>query len=303
MRNRSELNFKYRMEGLQPDWIESHDGMAIFSALPPGKYTFLAMASNPSLLAYSSPVKIEIGILPPWWRNPWFYSLCVLVFLLLVGAGDWLRAQHLRQTRKRLEKLVRERTRDLEISREKLRIQANHDSLTGMLNRRGILRALAAEIDRARREQRSMVVALADLDDFKRINDTYGHLAGDEALRRFAAAVDAAIRSYDHAGRYGGEEFLLVLTEVPPEAAELRMAALHTSISMLQIHTRESRFVLNCSIGATVFDPSGPLQSVDTLLSVIDQALYAAKAAGRNCVVFHSEDSLHPCLEKLAAKA
>jgi diguanylate cyclase (GGDEF)-like protein len=147
-----------------------------------------------------------------------------------------------------------------------------------------------------------MVVALADIDFFKHINDAYGHLAGDEALRRFAAAVDAAIRSYDHAGRYGGEEFLLVLTEVPPEVAEQRMATLHTSISMLQIHTRESRFTLNCSIGAAVFDPSGPLESVDALLTVIDRALYAAKGAGRNRVVFHSDNSLHACLEDLVVK-
>ena len=297
MRNRSELVFKYRMEGLQPDWIEGRDGLAIFSALPPGDYTFEAMASNPSLNAYSNVVKVKVDILPPWWRARWFYTLCAAFILLLVWAGDRMRARRLIEARKQLEKLVRERTRDLETSREQLRIQADHDSLTGMLNRRGILRALAAAMDWARREDRSIVVALADLDHFKRVNDTFGHLAGDEALRRFAAAVDAAIRSYDHAGRYGGEEFLVVLTDIPASAALQRLASLHASISSLQIQTREFRFALNCSIGAAVFSSSAGVESAEALLAMADESLYAAKAAGRNQFVFNAADGLRSDIE------
>jgi len=156
-----------------------------------------------------------------------------------------------------------------------------------MLNRMAVLRALTAEMDRCRREGRTLVVALVDLDYFKHVNDTYGHLAGDEALRWFAGAVGSAIRVYDHAGRYGGEEFLLVLTEIPPEAAEQRLARLHAAISNLAIRAGESAFTLNCSIGATLFDPSDLRASVESLLSVADEALYAAKAEGRNRVVIH----------------
>ena len=111
-------------------------------------------------------------------------------------------------------------------------------------------------------------------------------MVGDEALRLFAAAVGTAIRSYDHAGRYGGEEFLLVLTQIPREAVEQRLAALHAAISNLQVTANGSQFRLNCSMGATVFDPSSELASVESLLAIADQALYAAKAEGRNRVVF-----------------
>jgi diguanylate cyclase (GGDEF)-like protein len=153
------------------------------------------------------------------------------------------------------------------------------------LNRTAIVQALDSEMDRARREKRAVVVVLVDLDHFKRINDSYGHLAGDEALRWFAAAVGGAIRAYDHAGRYGGEEFMLILTEVPREAAEQRLASLHASITNLQVSVRRGRFTLNCSMGATVFDPSDGYATVEALLATADLALYAAKGEGRNRAV------------------
>jgi diguanylate cyclase (GGDEF)-like protein len=274
------------MEGLQPEWIENQDGMAVFSALPPGKYTFMAMASNSGLHAFSPTVKVDIRILSPWWRSYWFYSLSGLTFLLLLIAAIHLYVRQLRANSRHLETLVSERTRELEASREQLRIQATHDGLTGMLNRTAILRTLTAEMDRARRESRTVVVALVDLDHFKHVNDTHGHLTGDDALRWFAAAVGAAIRPYDHAGRYGGEEFLLVLTELPRNAIEQRLATLHAAISNLQIHEHGVQFTLNCSIGATVFDPSDRTGTVESLLAIADSSLYAAKAEGRNRVVF-----------------
>jgi diguanylate cyclase (GGDEF)-like protein len=287
LRNLSELVLKIRMVGFQSEWMETR-GNATFSRLPPGDFAFMAKVCNPDLDACSEPVQIGITVLPPWWRTYWFYGLCTLVFLLLLFLTIHLYARQLRARGRHLELLVSQRTRELEVSREQLRIQATHDGLTGMLNRVAVLRTLTAELDRSRREKRTVVVALIDLDHFKRINDQYGHLAGDEALRWFAAAVGTVIRPYDHAGRYGGEEFLLVLTEVPREAAELRLTRLHKAISNLQINERGVEFKLNCSMGATVFDPSDGPGSVESLLTIADQALYAAKAAGRNRVIFRA---------------
>jgi diguanylate cyclase (GGDEF)-like protein len=292
MRDRTDLVFKYRMEGLQPEWTESQDGTATFSALPPGEYTFMAMAYNPGLNSYSIPVKIAIIILPPWWRSLWAYAICALLLLLLLAGAFICYSRHLRARSQKLERLVSERTRDLEASRAQLRIQATHDGLTGMLNRTAALQALSSELDRAQREKRTVVLALIDLDFFKHINDNYGHLAGDDALRWFASAVGTAIRSYDYAGRYGGEEFLLILPKVPREFVEQRLRSLHNSISNLNICAHGVSFTLNCSMGATVFDPSDGLASVESLLAVVDQALYAAKSKGRNRVVFLQFGSL-----------
>jgi diguanylate cyclase (GGDEF)-like protein len=215
------------------------------------------------------------------------FEICLLSCLILLLVAALLRARHLRERNRELEHLVKERTRELEVSREQLRIQLAHDVLTGMLNRTGILGELNAEMDRTRRENGTLLVALADLDQFKRINDAYGYQTGDEALRWFAAAVGAAIRVYDHAGRYGGEEFLLVLTEIPRGGAAERLARLHASISNLQIHTREAEFAVTCSMGATVFDPSAGIESTGALLAAADQALYAAKTAGCNRAILH----------------
>jgi diguanylate cyclase (GGDEF)-like protein len=293
-RNRSELALKIRMVGYQSEWMETHDGNATFARLPTGKFTFMAMACNPGLNACSVPVQVDIRILPPWWRTIWFYGLCGLAFIGILVGGVHLYARQLRARSRQLEMLVSERTRELEASREQLRIQATHDGLTGMLNRTAILRTLTAELDRARRESRTVVVALVDLDHFKHINDSHGHLAGDDALHWFAAAVGAAIRPYDHAGRYGGEEFLLVLTELPRDAVQQRLASLHAAISNLQICEHGVTFTLNCSIGATVYDPSDGPGSVESLLTITDRALYAAKAEGRNRVVFRPSNRSVP---------
>lgn len=213
-----------------------------------------------------------------------FALLCLALAVSLMAAALF-RLWRLLERSRELERLVNERTRELEISREQLRIQLAHDVLTGMLNRVGILGELSAEIERTRREGGILLVALVNLDHFKRVNDAYGYQAGDEALRWFAAAVGAAIRIYDHAGRYGGEEFLLVLTEIPQGGAEERLASLHASISNLRIHTHESEFGITCSMGATVFNPSAGCESAESLLAAADQALYAAKAEGRNRAV------------------
>ena len=288
MRNRGDLVFVYRMEGLQPDWTQNRDGVAVFSALPPGKYTFMAMARNPGQNATSDLIKVTVQILPPWWGSRWFYAACCVTLLLLLGAGLLLYARNLLARRLELETLVRLRTRELEQSREQLRLQATHDGLTGMLNRGAVLRALAVEMGRARREGAPLLVALVDLDNFKQVNDAYGHLVGDEALRWFAAAVGSAMRAYDHVGRYGGEEFLLVLTQVPREASELRLKALHSAISNLHVRTEGADFIITCSMGATTFDPSCGCAVAEALLAAADQALYAAKAAGRNRIVFQA---------------
>ncbi len=313
MRNRSELAFKYRMEGLQPDWLQSQDGAAVFSGLPPGQYTFAALASNSGLDATSGTINLKVSILPPWWRSDWFYALCVVAVILAGLLVDRLRAQQLRDRSRELEGMVaertvelekrrlelEERTQELEASREQLRIQAIQDGLTGLLNHVAILRAFAAEMERARRESRTLVLAMVDLDNFKRVNDVYGHLAGDEALRFFARAINAAIRTYDHAGRYGGEEFLLVLGEVPPADAQRRLSILHALISNIEVTVADARFIITCSIGAVAYNPAQGIESMESLLTTADQALYLAKESGRNRVIVRNAHPLETRQEAL----
>jgi diguanylate cyclase (GGDEF)-like protein len=286
MRNRSGLVFEYQMKGFDHGWIECQNGEAVFSGLPPGAYTFSARAVNSDLNAASESLEMQISVLSPWWRTWWMLALYVFGLAGLLWGLHRLYENHLVARGKELEALVSERTRELEASRAQLRMQASHDELTGMLNRKAILAALSIEMKRAVRDSMTIAVALVDLDHFKQINDVCGHLAGDEALRLFADAVRKAIRSYDHAGRYGGEEFLLVLSRIPRAEVKSRLIKLQGLISNLPFHWQDKEFKINCSAGVAVYSFSNSLCTMEALLSAADQSLYLAKASGRNRVVF-----------------
>ena len=158
---------------------------------------------------------------------------------------------------------------------------AELDELTGSLNRRSIMRALDEEIGRAQRLNNPCAVALIDLDWFKRINDAYGHPTGDEVLRTFAITVFANIRAIDRFGRYGGEEFLLLLPETSEREAVQMMDRLRMIIAELDWSAFSEGMRVTISAGVTALRKD---ENTDTLLARADRALYASKAGGRNRV-------------------
>jgi diguanylate cyclase (GGDEF)-like protein len=156
---------------------------------------------------------------------------------------------------------------------------AELDELTGSFNRRCIMRMLDDEIARAHRSKMPFSVALIDLDWFKRINDAFGHPTGDEVLRTFAITVFANIRSIDRFGRYGGEEFLLILPETPHDDAARILDRLREIIAGLDWSAFSPGMRVTISAGVGTL---GPDEASDALLARADSALYKAKAQGRN---------------------
>ena len=156
---------------------------------------------------------------------------------------------------------------------------AELDELTGSSNRRCIMRMLDEEIARAGRSGSPCSIALIDLDWFKRINDVYGHPTGDEVLRTFAITMFANIRSVDRFGRYGGEEFLLVLPDLATDGAVLALAGLRAIIAELDWSAFSPGMKVTISAGIATLKPD---ETPDTFLARADRALYAAKARGRN---------------------
>jgi diguanylate cyclase len=156
---------------------------------------------------------------------------------------------------------------------------AELDELTGSFNRRCIMRMLDDEIARAHRGKTPCSIALIDLDWFKRINDAYGHPTGDEVLRAFAITVFANIRAIDKFGRYGGEEFLLVLPDTPNDGAARILDRLRTIIADLDWSAFSPGMRVTISAGVATLNPN---ETPDTFLARADSALYAAKARGRN---------------------
>lgn len=165
--------------------------------------------------------------------------------------------------------------------RDELQVQATHDSLTGIWNRKASMETLAREISRASRERKVIGLMLADLDHFKLINDTYGHLAGDRVLQTVAVRLKNALRAYDTIGRYGGEEFLIICPGCDEEALMRRGEHLRAAIGCAPIVTTEGEISVALSVGAAVSDGTVPQNE---FLKAADEALYRAKRAGRNRV-------------------
>ena len=166
-------------------------------------------------------------------------------------------------------------------AREQLRMQATHDSLTGILNRSAIMETLHKELTRSAREKVPLAVIMADIDHFKAINDTHGHLVGDYVLQEAARRMSETIRSYDSIGRYGGEEFVIIAPGCSPEDAQRQAERLRAAIAAEPIRTRELTMPLTISLGVAVRYHG---QDNDDILGAADEALYAAKNAGRNRV-------------------
>lgn len=174
---------------------------------------------------------------------------------------------------------------ELRSTREALQVQATHDSLTGLLNRGEISRLLEVEISRSRREKSDLGVLLADLDHFKSINDSYGHLVGDKVLCEISKRLQDSSRSYDLTGRYGGEEFLVVLPGCTGDSA-LHVAQRHLeAVAGEPIAGFGQEIHVTLSIGVTATNGSLPSDAI-SLLRTADGALYQAKRGGRNRVVF-----------------
>jgi len=203
------------------------------------------------------------------------------------GAAEYLttpfEAQELR-ARLLVASRILKRQENLILSRDKFRCLATTDPLTGVWNRRSINQILKDELARASGSEASTGVLLVDLDHFKKVNDTHGHLAGDFVLQETSRRLKNALRPYDSIGRYGGEEFLVVV----PNAAEAELCQLaerlRKAIESESIRVGESQIRITLSIGATIA-PSGE-SLLSKVIATADAALYNAKRFGRNRFMF-----------------
>ena len=170
---------------------------------------------------------------------------------------------------------------ELVAARESMRHAATHDNLTGLMNRGEILAMLERELERSRRERTTLGVILGDVDHFKSVNDTLGHLFGDEALREIGRRLRAQLRVYDGVGRYGGEEFLMVLPNCDLPDALLRADELRKHVATTPVACSGEEKMITMSMGVAVSRSEGKNEVV-TLLQQADAGLYAAKEKGRN---------------------
>ena len=175
-----------------------------------------------------------------------------------------------------------ERIRMLEAELQHMSELVREDQLTGTLNRRGLDDVFERESARADRRNTPMCVALLDLDNFKKLNDTYGHLAGDNALRHLVRIVKDTLRSMDVIARFGGEEFVILLPETTVEAASQTMTRLQRELTKhFFLHDNE-KVLITFSAGVALRNPN---EDQASLVKRADKAMYQAKQTGKNRVV------------------
>jgi diguanylate cyclase (GGDEF)-like protein len=229
-----------------------------------GIYAVMVMGST---MAYKStvdpqhyPVQIE-----------WMY----FAFVVTIVPTITVLADQLNSMRQRLKA----QRSELTVALERIREMATRDELTGLINRRQMTLALAEHASLSKRSLALFSVAMLDLDFFKKVNDTYGHGVGDEVLRGFAVEATQALRETDLIARWGGEEFLVLMPEVPPGSPSVGLDRLRARLAASQLSQSVPELRMGFSAGVTTFRVG---EKIEEAIERADKALYQAKAAGRN---------------------
>jgi two-component system cell cycle response regulator len=215
---------------------------------------------------------------------------------LAFGADDYLTkpfdASELR-ARLHVGQRILDLQQNLIAAREELRFKATYDALTELCNRGVVLDALTREHARRTREGGSFGIIMADLDHFKAVNDTYGHLCGDEILKQASRRMRACVRSYDIVGRYGGEEFLVVVPSSDRTGTMVLAERIRSALESQPVRCDVAQIAITGSFGVAACTNEEPYD-LTSLLRLVDEALYSAKRKGRNRVEFASSESPAP---------
>lgn len=228
--------------------------------------------------------------------------LCIVglsLYLLIVANVAFSRNRKLRDARKQLRlgeqilnaanQALQNQLTEIHALQAQLSEQANRDPLTGLYNRRYLDTTLERELARCEREGQPLSLMLIDIDHFKRVNDTYGHQAGDEVLKKLAAMLTEQARVADVVCRYGGEEFLLLLPNMPPDIARVRAEQWRAAFAATTVLFDACQLQATLSIGIASYPSHG--KSPEELIRCADRALYRAKSEGRNRVVLFEAES------------
>lgn len=274
--------YRYKLDGYDRDWI-SADAMRrslTYTNLRPGAYTLHVQGTNRDGAWSRRELRVAIRVLPAFYETWWFRLLLVGIVFVLGYATYRLRVRALEMRGRELERLVRERTNELQDAYARIEEASLTDPLTGLRNRRFLEQAIRPDVELAMRKGEDLVFLLVDLDHFKSVNDTYGHAAGDAVLVQTAQVLRDAFRASDYIVRWGGEEFLVVARFVDrsnaPELAEKLRASIEAHAFVLPDGVALRR---TCSIGVSAFPGHATWEQT---VGHADAALYEAKRAGRN---------------------
>ena len=276
------LRYAYMLQGYDSDWtaVDAAKRTAAYTNLGPGGYLLLVRGTNREGTYSSETLRIPVRVQPAWYQTWWLRLFAAAAALCLVVMLVQARTAYLRRVKQRLEALVAKRTEELRRSKQQIEMIAHLDALTGLPNRRLFAERFANFRASADRNRPGFTLVLADLDNFKGINDSLGHAAGDAVLIATAVRLGALTREVDVVARLGGDEFAILLesTIEPEEIGGVCQRILQCFGEPVSVEGRGVR--VGISLGCAVYPRDALTQS--ELYKVADRALYAAKAAGRN---------------------
>ncbi len=275
-----EIEYRYRLVGLDDHWYttDASDRKATYTQLPPGRYRFEAQARYPGARWDSAVATLAVHVTPPWWGTWWARTVAALCLVSLAVLWPLRRYRQAQRRATELEQRVAERTQELQLANQRLEEMVRFDYLTGIPNRRHFIERAQEALTSQRRTQRPLCLALADLDDFKRINDVHGHDTGDSVLVTTADLMTQTARESDLVARWGGEEFILLFYDCPLEGARQAAEAIRSAIETYDFGLPTP---VSMTFGVTEVAPD---QDLETATALADEALYAGKRAGKNCI-------------------
>ena len=276
--------YRYKLEGFDKQWrsANSLNRIATYTNLDPGEYTFKLKASDRFGEWDDSEVHLAIYVETPWWQTLPFMLLWALVLLASLYLIYMWRISVLKNNALQLKRLVKEKTHSLEQAVDELKRLSSHDFLTGILNRRGFLEAVERAQSSFERNNDAFAIALIDVDFFKKINDKYGHEAGDYVLISLSQMLRDSLRKHDLVARWGGEEFILLLADTSIDVAIIILNRIRNDISQHEFIFKDTKIKVTFSCGVQVIEKGKVL---DEVINQADANLYQAKQTGRNKVI------------------
>jgi diguanylate cyclase (GGDEF)-like protein len=276
----THTRYRYRLIGSKSAWTETREKSVRFEDLAGGHYVFEVIAAGSNGLWSPVAARFAFSVQPPWWLTWWFLLACAVAVVLL-GRAFWrYRMRVLVAQKELLEQQVIDRTAELRESHRQLEEIAYYDVLTSLPNRRMFTEQFRSRLALARRHSENFALLLIDLDNFKQVNDSFGHDAGDAMLVGSAGLLQSAVRESDCVARLGGDEFASLLVS-PSDTSGVAMVAQRIVTSFAGGIDFNGRTLSgSCSIGVAIFPADGDSQ--EALYKSADTALYEAKRAGGN---------------------
>ncbi len=277
----------------QEDWsTPSFERKVTYSNLKPGKYSFEIKSRNASGIWNDLPIKIDLEKLPYVYERLSFKIFILGLFLFLFYFYFRFRTNQIKKSKERLERIVEDKTRELQERIKELYVTSTTDYLTKVFNRGYFEKLLKEEVQRAKREESIIGLAILDIDNFKDLNDALGHTHGDLVLTEFGKILKKSFRSTDIIARYGGDEFVILFLSTEPEGCISRLKKLmEEAKGFSKYNLGEKKIQISLSVGILFIsfkEEKNKVLELEYIRRFADKALYEAKRRGKDSIVVYN---------------